>query len=840
MTAKSKNIPANKTVKVRGGKRVGPSNLEAKRAAALRQAASAAETERQTTGVASTVSFLTFLREAVVTGVIPGNPELLSTLEAWEHSPALHAEGLSPTGQRLVRDFRDLLNVFSRFLSERNSDELLQRFLHHVHLAGRVAGVDLAIAGWRARGQERRLRGNLNSGGRGKISLWRSEARRRELFLGGEHSQIAGVDVSRREARQQQQRVHPTEKPEDRMRRGITKDAKALLRIAQMLITSTDFRSILQRIQSLARKINDTARSRDVEESENESQSVESFESVEPEIQTFKTIRKPSTKNIDEELAELEKEVDETEHELYATARKGALSQQRFESTVEPTERNEFERQERTAQDIPIPPFSTVPELPIVTEATHQPREEVKPSKQAKPTPATQPKPISAAHDEILQEMKEIFTLLAGNKAFSRAIRDFYFVVLRLRAKIDRADVGPDVAKLVEADLRYDANFRAAQDELIQLMERLAGGASLTPVIENLKAVREEVRNDYELRDFFGDWRAFLKRCTGPDGTKYLNSEEYARRGNFLLNRTENYLRPSGQYRSHMDEAYEALDAFTDGLRHDKLAKELGGKLTKLVKEDLIGAARGERVSLRTLLSTSALLRPDLLNDIRFHLLPRIIKSMQSIPLPRIEIVSGGTVLVLEDVIIPADALVPMQVELITSSHLTMNPKSRLFRRTSVPAPEPGHRVEGVQGGVELKLSSIAGQVRNVRFTLDRHEGWPQFSDQGLADLRIGGKGLTVFVDLISHPASEVSGRSDLRSSLLPAALVAHRVKVRIDKLSLNLHDSLHDGMYRVFNPLIGSMVKRQIESTIRDQILNVVDSVDGLLDRLSQSVVNQ
>jgi hypothetical protein len=213
---------------------------------------------------------------------------------------------------------------------------------------------------------------------------------------------------------------------------------------------------------------------------------------------------------------------------------------------------------------------------------------------------------------------------------------------------------------------------------------------------------------------------------------------------------------------------------------------------------------------------------------------------MQSIPLPRIEIVSGGTVLVLEDVIIPADALVPMQIELITSSHVTMNPKSRIFRRSSVEAPEARHRVEGVQGGVELKLSSISGQVRNVRFTLDRHEGWPRLSDQGLADLRIGGKGLTVLVDLISHPASEISGRSDFRSYVLPAALVAHRVKVRIDKLNLNLHDSLHDGMYRVFNPLIGSMVKRQIESAIRDQILNVVDSIDGLLDRLSQSVVKQ
>lgn len=838
MTAKTKNIPPSKTVKVRG-KRIGPSNVEAKRAAALRQAASAAETERQATGVASTVSFFAFLREAVVTGVIPGNAELLSTIDTWASSPALRAEGLSPTGQRLVRDFKDLLSIFGRFLRERNSDELLQRFLHHVHLAGRVAGVDLAIAGWRARGKQRRLNGALSAGGRGKISLWRSATKKKELFIGGEHSKIAGIDVSRRqEGRSSSQReVHPeTERPEEHMKRGIVKDAKALLRIAQMLITSTDFRAVLQRIQTLARKINDNARARDqvVEPEETyEYSEAEEEEGFEEEAEPLQQQQQPTSRSIDSELADLEKQVEGTTSELYSTARQGALSQQREDSSPHEQQRQQPLQYERTEQDIPIPPFSAVPELPIVSEAKQPVLQEKQPLKRkARAKPAT-----AAEHEEILQEMKDIFGLLAGNKAFSRAIRDFYFVVLRLRAKID---VGPDVEKMVEADLRYDANFRAAQDELIQLMERLAGGASLSPVIENLKKVRDEVRTDYELRDFFGDWRAFLKRCTGPDGVRYLESEEYQKRGSFLLNRTENYLRPSGAYRSHMDEAYEALDAFTDGLRSDKLTRQLGNQLTKLVKEDLIGAARGERVSLRTLLSTSTLLRPDLLNDIRFFLLPRIIKSMQSIPLPRIEIVSGGTVLVLEDVIVPADALVPMQLELITSSHVTMNPKSRLFRKTSIAAPDPRHRVEGVQGGVHLKLSSIAGQVRNVRFTLDRREGWPQFSDQGLADLRIGGKGLMVLIDLISHPASEVSGRRDLRSSILPAALVAHRVKVRIDKLSLHLHDSLHDGMYRVFNPLIGSIVKRQIESSIRDQIVNVVDAVDGLLDRLSRSVVNQ
>ena len=64
-------------------------------------------------------------------------------------------------------------------------------------------------------------------------------------------------------------------------------------------------------------------------------------------------------------------------------------------------------------------------------------------------------------------------------------------------------------------DLRYDANFRAAQNELVLLLETFrVAGVSLA-LLKNLRKVRDEARRDYELRDFFGDWRAFLKRCTG-------------------------------------------------------------------------------------------------------------------------------------------------------------------------------------------------------------------------------------------------------------------------------------------------------------------------------------
>ena len=837
MTAEVKQSAATATTKKRG-KRIGPTNVEAKRAAALRQAASAAEAERRTTGITSTVSFIQLIRDAALTGTIPSNPQLIETIRSWRNSAALRSEGLSPTGQRLVQDLRVLADLLNEFLEQRNGDELLQRFLHHVHLAGKLAGADLAIAGWRARGKERRRLkrgslGGLQTGGRGKISLWKSADSRQQVFVGGEHSRISGIDANP-EATPTQTATQLAKQQE-----RVAKDARALLRIAQQLIVSTDFRNLIVKIQKIGRRVIDLAKESESESDEKAVEHVErkgepwesETEAEEFESEYEETRNVGPTEEIDRELRRLQRDEAETSSHLYSF--RAATS-----THSEHQARQDVEKMDRTEENIPIPSYETARSLPIVEQSTSSEKKPKK-SERTRQTYIESSSPSAAKRRQILVDLRAVFTQLAGNRQFTRALRDFYTVLLKMRQGATSIVPEEMTAPLAE-DLRYDANFRAAQNELVLLLERLSGspGVSLSPLLKNLRKVRDEARRDYELRDFFGDWRAFLKRCTGADSARYIESEEYMKRGEFMLKRTEAYFSPSGQYRSHLDESFDALNDYIEGMKSDRLTRDLGRHVNKLIREDLIGIGRGEPLSLRTMLTSSALLRPDLLNDFRYHILPRILQSMQSIPLPRIEVVSGGTVLVLEDLIIPADALVPLQMEILTSSHVTMNPKSRLFHRSQTPATPPSSRVEGVQGGVQLKLSSIAGQVRNVRFTMDRHEGWPQFSDQGLADMRIGGRGLTILIDLATHPASEITGRSDFRSSVLPAALIAHHVRVRIDRLSLNLHDSLHDSMYRVFNPIVSSVVKRNMERAIRDQIINVVDSIDGLLDRLSQTVV--
>jgi hypothetical protein len=105
----------------------------------MRKAANAAEAERKSTGLATTVTFIQLIRDAALTGTIPSNPQLVATIDSWRGSTAMQTEGLSPTGQRLVTSLKELARLLSQFLEQRNGDELLQRFLHHVYWPGSIS-----------------------------------------------------------------------------------------------------------------------------------------------------------------------------------------------------------------------------------------------------------------------------------------------------------------------------------------------------------------------------------------------------------------------------------------------------------------------------------------------------------------------------------------------------------------------------------------------------------------------------------------------------------------------------------------------------------------------------
>lgn len=133
--------------------------------------------------------------------------------------------------------------------------------------------------------------------------------------------------------------------------------------------------------------------------------------------------------------------------------------------------------------------------------------------------------------------------------------------------------------------------------------------------------------------------------------------------------------------------------------------------------------------------------------------------------------------------------------------------------------------------------------VRDVRFEIDKNQGWPKLHDDGLADMRIAGKGMTIAMNLATASAAPANPTGSRHKHQHPTKegklmLDPRYVRVKIDRLSLHMHDTRrHTLLYKMAGPFVAARVKRAIERSIRDQIVATVTRLDALTRGLSSGL---
>ncbi|KAH9944711.1 hypothetical protein B0H21DRAFT_863006 [Amylocystis lapponica] len=331
-------------------------------------------------------------------------------------------------------------------------------------------------------------------------------------------------------------------------------------------------------------------------------------------------------------------------------------------------------------------------------------------------------------------------------------------------------------------------SLQEATSELRTLLERFANGMSLDVIGDTMHALYEDAQRDEDLRNWFRDIDSFSRDVLLQPG--YVLDDQ--------CNDRANQLRESGsqfydeKYKGHFDNFFTSLTDWLGAIADDPLNKRFGNDWARLAK-DLLFDSEG-----------SLKYKPELWSDIRKVIMPSLVDHIGHVPIPRIEYTDDSLDLVIENLALSGRNLLPNAISMEARNFIKFSPYDSL-------RDQQHHEFT-------LTFSQIQADMRDVAFSYRKKSGMPKLADAGVADVLLGGAGMTV----AAHVASVENDRRTV--------FRVQDVHVAVDTLKFAIRDSKHDVLYKTLLPLVQGLVKKQLQKAVGGAVATALEYVDGQL----------
>jgi len=346
------------------------------------------------------------------------------------------------------------------------------------------------------------------------------------------------------------------------------------------------------------------------------------------------------------------------------------------------------------------------------------------------------------------------------------------------------ADHGKDSGNTITSD----PTLNQAAKELRTILERFANGQSLSVIIDAVNALIDDAKRDPELKDWFKKVDTYIRKVLLDAG--YVLEPD--------CNTQATALRESGRsfyddkYKTHFDNLFSSTTGWFKSMGEDPLNKRFGEDWARLTR-DLLFDSEG-----------SLKFKPNLWKDVRKVIVPTLIDKIGIFPIPRVEFSDDSLDLVVENLTLSGRNLFPNIISIEAHNFVKFSPYQTI-------KDEQHHEFT-------LTFGQIQADMRDVAFYFHKKSGIPKMKDSGLADIVLGGEGLTATVHLAS------AGKD--KSSVFKVK----NVVVKVDSLKFAIRDSKHDFLYKTLKPLATGLVKKQIQKAVADAITTGFEYVDGQL----------
>ncbi|RYP06453.1 hypothetical protein DL765_009489 [Monosporascus sp. GIB2] len=332
-----------------------------------------------------------------------------------------------------------------------------------------------------------------------------------------------------------------------------------------------------------------------------------------------------------------------------------------------------------------------------------------------------------------------------------------------------------------------------AEADLKTLIERFANGTSTDDLWSSIKAIYDDADRDPELKDWFKALNRYIRRCLKEEG--YILEEESDSDWNRLYDHGNYLLRD--KYRTHTDRIFDEIKFLGNQFDQDPQNKAFAESIEKLFKD--LGTDESGKITFK----------PHLLQDLRDVIIPGIMENTAYIPIPRIEYSDPKIDAVIENLVLESDNFMPNVLEVASDNYFRWGRKKAVNKNKNT---------------VEIKVTGIQMDLRDVSYYVKRKQGFPSITDTGIANFYLGGDGLSFKMKLSNADPTD-------RQNFFKV----EKIDVDVKHLQVKLVKSNHKLLFALFKPIMLKVLRPAVQKAAEKQLKDQFNKFDQLLFQVKQ-----
>merc|ERR1712093_137230 len=307
-----------------------------------------------------------------------------------------------------------------------------------------------------------------------------------------------------------------------------------------------------------------------------------------------------------------------------------------------------------------------------------------------------------------------------------------------------------------------DDSLKKAEADLLLLIQRWANGTSTDDLFDSINNIYRDADQDPELKSWFKNINAYVRNCLLRD-----------------------------RYRNHTDRVVDEVKFLADQFDKDPVNKRFAESIQKLFN-DLGNDENGKPT-----------FKPHLVKDLTDVIIPGVFESVRYVPVPRIEYSDPMMDAVIENLVIESDNLMPNVLEIVNDNYFRWGRKK--------VANKSAHSIMLSVAGVQMDL-------RDVSFHIKKKQGFPSLTDTGVADIFLGGTGLSFKMKMST---AEKKDRQNF--------FKVDKVDVDVKNFNIKLKQSKHKVLFAIGKPMMLKVMRPALQKALEKVIKDKFNEFDAM-----------